>query len=60
MSENCRSLVLQDKCHIEIFLSPELYKNCVNYGQFINHLKLLFFLLCFVVVCDGPVKKLSE
>ena len=23
MSENCKSLVLQDKCNIEIFLSPE-------------------------------------
>ena len=22
MSENCKSLVLQDKCNIEIFLSP--------------------------------------
>ena len=22
-SENCKSLVLQDKCNIEIFLSPE-------------------------------------
>ena len=24
MSENCKSLVLQDKCNIEIFLSPAL------------------------------------
>ena len=23
MSENCKSLVLQDKCNIEIFLSPD-------------------------------------
>ena len=23
-SENCKSLVLQDKCNIEIFLSPEV------------------------------------
>ena len=23
MSENCKSLILQDKCNIEIFLSPE-------------------------------------
>ena len=25
MSENCKSLVLQDKCSIEIFLSPDLF-----------------------------------
>ena len=24
MSENCKSLVLQDKCNIEIFLSPDI------------------------------------
>ena len=24
-SENCKSLVLQDKCNIEIFLSPKEY-----------------------------------
>ena len=25
MSENCKSLVLQDKSNIEIYLSPDLY-----------------------------------
>ena len=25
MSENCKSLALQDKCNIEIFLSPDMY-----------------------------------
>ena len=24
MSENCKSLILQDKCNIEIFLSPDI------------------------------------
>ena len=27
MSENCKSLVVQDKCNIEIFLSPALLKS---------------------------------
>ena len=26
MSENCTSLILQDKCNIELFLSPDLGK----------------------------------
>ena len=30
MSENCKSLVLQDKCHIEIFLSPGTDQNVTD------------------------------
>ena len=33
MSENCKSLVLQDKSNIEIFLSPDLYTIWTSLGE---------------------------
>ena len=44
-SENCKSLVLQDKCNIEIFLSPVC--------MVIPSLNLLFYHKVF----ESPVKK---
>ena len=48
MSENCKSLVLQDKCNIEIFLSPVFgpKKVCVTDFTLI-HVLTFFCLLSF-------------
>ena len=36
-SENCKSVVLQDKCNIEIFLCPEQCHDFLQQGPVVSH-----------------------
>ena len=61
MSENCKPLVLQDKCNIEIFLSPVIIHNFIIFLRKLNcdHFENLYKLnvlcknLLFIhMICD--------
>ena len=51
MSENCKSLVLQDKCNIEIFLSPA----SSNYEFFFKKKEVRLGILCESSELSAPI-----
>ena len=55
MNENCKSLVLQDKCNIEIFLSPAV----VLPNPCFNELCYKVTALCSIIE-DNPAGKADE
>ena len=64
MFENCKSLILQDKCNIEIFLSPVHYGTQFNdklsFSKQIVTVNHLYIWWVFLFGCIGVTKILDR